>query len=86
MFSKNGETLGVIAAYISLIGALIIMPAFYIGVVSQPMIDIENQEFRNKWGSFYSESNLSSRWNLLVNFTSIIRRFVFVLFALFVPI
>ena len=86
MFSKNGETLGVIVACLSLIGALIIMPAFYIGVVSRPMLDIENQEFRNKWGSFYSESNLSSRWSLIFNFTSILRRLMFIIFAFCVKI
>ena len=86
IYTKNGESLGVYVGYISLIITLFILPGTYIWVISRPLMEIENPEFREKWGTFYANTRIKSKWNLLFNFTSILRRFLFVFFVLYVPI
>ena len=84
IFSKNGEVLGVHFAYFSLGVSLVVLPALYTMVITRPIMELQNPQFYQTWGSFYAESKLTSRWNLLFNGISLLRRLQFVFFVIFI--
>ena len=84
IFSENGEVIGVIFSYLSLVVILGVLPMVYLWVVRRPKHELEHPSFRERWGKFYAQSRLTSRWNLYINFVSLIRRFQFIVFVLYV--
>ena len=86
LFTANGESLGYYVANIAIILAIVILPIVYAWVINRSLIEIENPEFIERWGTFYAESRISSHWYLLFNFFSLLRRLLFVCFVLFVPV
>ena len=75
LFSYSGETFAVIFSYLMLIVTIFLLPWLYIWVIFRPLDRLKGPNFERKWGSFYSESKLTSHWNLLFNLFSIYRRF-----------
>ena len=86
IFTKNGETLGVLFAYFSLVFSLLILPITYAIVICRPLHELSAPEFYQKWSSFYAESRLSSHWSLLFNCFSLLRRLQFILLVIFVSV
>lgn len=85
LYSFNGEIIGVVVSYINLAVVFMIFPMVYGWVLFRPLHRLNSPKFRKKWEAFYQESRLSSYWNLIYNLVSMLRRFSFLVFAVFVP-
>ena len=77
--------MGVYFSYFSLAVTLAFLPMVYLWVVMRPCHELENLAFKERWGSFYAESRMTSRWNLFYNFVSLARRFQLIFFVIYVP-
>ena len=86
LFTRNGEILGVFFSYFCFVVILVVLPLLYLWVITRPFHLLEKPSFRERWGTFYAESRMTSRWNLYFNFVSLVRRFQFISFVLYVKI
>ena len=80
--TKNGDKIGVIIGYVAAFGACGILPFTYLWVISRSQETIQDSNFRQTWDCFYSETKGQRVSQMLFNFISLLRRFVFVVSVL----
>ena len=76
--TKNGDQVGIYTGYVGGIITCGIFPISLLWVISRNKQILEDPSFKEKWGSFYSETKSTTFASLFFNFISLMRRMVFV--------
>ena len=80
--NESGEKAGYFTSFYSLAAAVVILPGLMIYVLKQPISRIQDESFKQKYGSLYEGIKLDSKWKICANLIFMIRRTAFILVCL----
>ena len=76
-----GDTFAQYLGYFSLLIALVYLPFSNLYVISKGKADLENEEFKQRWGSFYHNLKKESAWTMSFEIVFMVRRILFLTLA-----